>query len=53
MKHGKLHCVCVRASVSECVFVCVCEQMDRFKQGCMLLGQMMPLGMLKQADKEK
>lgn len=39
---GKLHCVCA----------CVCEQMDRFK-GCVLLGQIMPLGMLKQANKEK
>lgn len=26
--------------------------MDRFK-GCVLLGQIMPLGMLKQANKEK
>lgn len=40
-------------SVCACVSVSVCEQMDRFKQGCMLLGQIMPLGMLKQADKEK
>lgn len=39
---GKLHCVCV----------CAREQMDRFK-GCVLLGQIMPLGMLKQANKEK
>lgn len=39
--------------VNYTVCVCGCEQMDRFKQGCMLFGQIMLLSMLKQADKEK